>query len=1645
MPSSERDKDGKAGAGMAKRKEILITELYAEAVRDVASSPEKWLSFLKSASRNYRLPFDEQLLIHVQRPNATAVLELEKWNRLFGRWVRKGSTGIAVLDKRPDTLKLKYYFDISDTQESYQKSLVRPVPLWRMKQKYRESVRESLANAFGVEEDTFDLERTILEAAKQIARDHVQDYLTDILAYREDSNLEEVDDFNVEIEVRQLLAESIAYMVLNRCGRNADTYCPRENFLSIRYFNTPDTINLLGAAVSDTAEMALSEIGDTILSLDREEQRKRTFAGQNAARYNKGRIEDGMEKRTERGVENEDDPIQRTKRLSHTRSDRAGRGGTTRWEIRIPPSDVSAGASVRGIPESADAGETEFLSERDPEERRRETGSAHRRDEQDRGSHGETQSGEPDGMARQDERDPAERGRNRNGRTDLQLKKDDSIGSEDTPLPGEQIEEMAEEESPAVSFGRENPALPAEKEKLSPAGEEPPVPLQEARADQYREGMVVFIGAEEYEILSVTDEKVVLHDLTYPLFTKEMPFEEFDRKIRENPANDHLFEEEQTTEEQMATEQGAPDAAYKPEAQDDQITNEQPDEELSLTPAWKMAVPVKKSHQFYPEIPEEQRSQYRITSDELGYGTLREKFRANVAAIQVLKQCEAENRLATPEEQEILSGYVGWGALPDAFDADKSSWSEEYHQLRSLLTEDEYVSARESTLTAFYTPPIVIRAMYQVLENLGLRSGNILEPSCGIGNFIGMKPESLSECKVYGVELDSLTGRIAQQLYQKSSIALQGYEGTDLPDNFFDVVIGNVPFGNYKVSDRKYDKYNFLIHDYFIAKVIDQTRPQGVLAIVTFCGIGGGTMDKKDDYARRYFAQRCDLLGAVRLPNNAFVKNAGTSAMTDILFLQKREIPRDLESDLPEWVEVETIHENDFVNEKGEHRHRTVNINSYFKNHPEMVLGSLEIVSGPYGPKLECNPYPNRELEDLLSGAFSKIEGKITEHEVTEFVEMADMETIPADPSVQNFSYTDVNGRLYYRENSRMRPVELSVTAEHRVRGMIAIRDCARELIESQVEGYSDEVIEAQQRKLNYLYDHFQKKYGLLNDRGNRLAFSEDSSYPLLCSLEVLAEDGTLERKADMFIKRTIKPHETVRQVDTASEALSLSLAEKACVDMDYMCSVTGKSAEEIEQELRGVIFRLPDLAGEEKPRFVSEDEYLSGNVRQKLREAEQAAKESEIYQSNVEALKRVQPKDLSASEISVRLGTTWIPPEDIQDFLYSLLDTPFYLKLKIKVHYSKITGTWNVEGKSVDRGNPKANSTYGTHRMNAYRIVEDTLNLREVKIFDYVEDAYGKKKAILNQKETALAQGKQDMIKQAFKEWIWSDPARRQRLTKFYNENFNAIRPREYDGSHLHFYGMNPEIQLRTHQKNGVARIIYGGNTLLAYVVGAGKTFTMVAAAMEMKRLGLCSKSMVVVPNHIIDQFASEWLQLYPASNLLVATKKDFETKNRKKFCARIATSEIDAVIIGHSQFEKIPVSHERQIYTIERQIQELTDSIREMKESRGGNFSLRRMETMKKNLKRKLEKLHDQSRKDDVICFEELGIDRLFVDEADSYKNLYLQTKMNNVAGVAQTEAQKSADMFMKCQYIDELTGGKGIIFATGTPVSNSMTVRP
>lgn len=1024
-------------------------------------------------------------------------------------------------------------------------------------------------------------------------------------------------------------------------------------------------------------------------------------------------------------------------------------------------------------------------------------------------------------------------------------------------------------------------------------------------------------------------------------------------------------------------------------------------------------------YDLYPEVSGQSRHQYQITEETPEYGSAKEKFRANIAAIQLLKKCEMEHRYATPEEQEILAKYVGWGGLSDAFDPKKSAWADEYLELQTILSEEEYESARESTLTAFYTPPIVIKSMYQALENMGLKSGNILEPSCGVGNFIGMKPESLSDCKIYGVELDSVSGRIATQLYQKSKIAVEGYEKANLPDSFFDVAVGNVPFGEFKLFDNRYDRYNFFIHDYFFAKTLDKVRPGGVIAFIT----SSGTMDKKNPYVRRYLAQRAELIGAIRLPNDTFTKNAGTKVTSDIIFLQKRD---HMILEEPDWVYLD-------YDDNG------IEQNRYYVRHPEMILGEMVMESGPYGMRSTCRPYEGRELSELLSVAVEALKGTIEEVELEELIEEED-HTIPADPLVNNYSYTLVDGKLYYRENSRMKPVSLPMTGTNRVKGMIAIRDCARELIRYQTEGYSDEIIEGQQKELNRLYDLFRSKYGLLNDRANMRVFADDNSYPLLSSLEILAEDGTLERKADMFSKRTIKAHEAVTSVDTASEALSISLAEKAKVDMDFMSELTGKSEEELERELSGVVFRLSE-SGTENPKYVSEDEYLSGNVREKLKVAELTAQSDARYQVNVTALQNVQPKDLSASEINIRLGTTWLPESDVEDFMFQLLNTPNYMQWRIKVHFSKYTGEWQVEGRSLDKGNVKANNTYGTTRANAYRIIEDTLNLRDVRIYDYVEDEDGKKKAILNKKETAIAQGKQDLIKQAFQDWIWKDPERRQRLTDYYNENFNAIRPREYDGSHLNFYGMNPEIRLREHQKNGVARILYGGNTLLAYVVGAGKTYTMVAAAMESKRLGLCHKSMIVVPNHIIEQFAAEWLQLYPAANLLVATKKDFETKNRKRFCARIATSDVDAVIIGHSQFEKIPLSIERQQNTIRSQIEELVQGITEEKARNGNKFTIKQLEKTKKSLLVRLEKLNDQSKKDQVINFEELGIDRLFVDEADGYKNLYLYTKMRNVAGIAQTEALKSSDMFMKCQYLDELTGGKGVVFATGTPVSNSM----
>ena len=1009
---------------------------------------------------------------------------------------------------------------------------------------------------------------------------------------------------------------------------------------------------------------------------------------------------------------------------------------------------------------------------------------------------------------------------------------------------------------------------------------------------------------------------------------------------------------------------------------------------------------------------------YRITDDHIGEGAPLERFQRNLDAIRTLKTVEAENRSATAEEQAVLAQYVGWGGLADFFDEKNPRYAE----LKELLTDAEYAAARESTLTAFFTPPVVIRGIYAALGQMGFTQGNILEPACGIGNFLGMLPESMSGSKLYGVELDDLSGRIARQLYQRSSIAVQGYEKTAFPDNFFDVAIGNVPFGQFHVPDKRYDLLNFPIHEYFIAKALDQVRPGGVIAVVT----SSYTMDKRTASARKYIAQRSELLGAIRLPNNAFKAAAGTEVVSDILFLQKRERMVDIE---PEWVHLAT-------NEDG------IQMNSYFIDHPDMILGEMKMVSGPFGPTPTCEPYLEQPLEALLAEAVQNIHGEITAYDREEELEGED-HSIEADPAVRNFSYTLVNGQIYYRENSRMNPVEVSKTAESRIRGMIELRDCVRTLLEYQTEDYPDEEIKAQQAKLNTLYDAFTRKYGLINSRGNAIAFDQDSSYFLLCSLEILDEDRNLKRKADLFTKRTIRSHKPAEKVDTAVEALALSIGEKAHVDMDYMGRLTGKDEETLFSDLKGVIFLNPAYTGENDghEKYLPADEYLSGNVRQKLAVAQGKAEQDPQYQINAEALAQVQPTDLTASEISVRLGATWLDTDYVRRFIFETLGTPRSAQWSIKVHYSGITGEWRIEGKSKDRGNVKAISTYGTKRINAYEIIEDTLNLKDVRIFDYQYDEDGRRIAVLNKKETAIAQSKQELIKDAFAEWIWKDPDRREAICKTYNILFNSNRPREYEGSHISFSGMNPEITLRKHQVNAIAHILYGGNTLLAHVVGAGKTFEMVAAAMESKRLGLCQKSLFVVPNHLTEQWATEFLQLYPAANILVATRKDFETKNRKKFCGRIATGDYDAVIIGHSQFEKIPMSVDRQRAILEQQIDEIMMGISEAKREKAENFTIKQMEKTKKGLQAKIDKLNDQSRKDDVVTFEELGVDRIFIDESHYFKNLFLYTKMRNVGGIAQTEAQKSSDLFMKCRYLDEITGGRGIVFATGTPISNSM----
>ena len=1810
----------------------LITDLYGETLTQISKNPDDWMSFLECAAMNYKYPFNDQVLIYAQRPEAVACAKIEAWNKQVGRWVNRGAKGIALLSEDNGYTNLRYVFDIADTNSKFGKSF----RLWSVPKPYEVDIIESLENKYGELEDKSSLGLAIKSVSKIIVEDNMQDYLEDLKFYRENISLEPMTDEAVQLLFQNALENSIAFSMIKRCGLNPNDYFTNEDFTPILAFDSYETITRLGVATSEISEMGIREIYNTIKKLRINEINKiRTFDIDKDLSYDVSESRETVERRnndeynlhTQRGL--------RDTRPSDTREQDSSGGQIRNDEVKVLEREqeisihnsINEQSTSKTLDEYSRSSNGESRTDSIRNEIQREdnrTNETTRPYEMDRLNEQLEDISRGDSSERIDLRlnnyDPSQskthyvvvdekinqilsttphlRKSNKEIKDFIQNEKDvtkraeylkgifnkDYTGvivddqmygyktfdngilfwkgnflSRDTesfvswedltyhydamillnqlndriePLPSvtDQLSFLDENSEKSVSdleFTKEfidrylteqhrdtkfsiyeqfSKSLSTEnninylknlygisgatstikgagigvntdykgvrfnrgyfdasaKEQLfkwnyiekriktlihedrylnSKELEEYPKwldekdqerefieasnnlaekiieePTEEKYEYQYHLGDRIYIGADEYEILSIGISNVVLYDFRYPLFNREMSKEEFDRKVQENPANDHLKVEvsdikDNINEESSNIEENVKEEISLPIEEEPEVQEE------NIVPVFEKKKSNKiKSFDIHPEIPTSDRNQFKITNDNLGEGSPREKFNNNVEAIRVLKKCEEENRFATPQEQEILSKYVGWGGLPQAFDEKDYSWSNEYSILKNLLDEKEYSQARESTLTAFYTPPVVIRSMYKALENMGLKTGNILEPSCGVGNFIGMLPDSLENCKLYGVELDSISGRIARQLYQKSTVAVQGYEDTNLPNSFFDVAVGNVPFGDFKVLDKKYDKHKFLIHDYFFAKTLDKVRPGGVIAFIT----SKGTLDKENSSVRKYITQRADLLGAIRLPNNTFKANAGTEVTSDIIFLQKRDSITDIE---PDWV---YLGEND----------DGIKMNQYFIDNPEMILGNMETISTRFGYDSACIS-DGEKLEDKLERAISNIHAEVKEYELDDIGE--EDNSIEADLTVRNFSYTLIDDKIYFRENSRMYPQELAMTTENRVKGLIEIRDCVRTLLEYQTEDYPDEDIKREQVKLNQLYDRFTKKYGLINSRGNNSAFSNDSSYYLLCSLEILDENGNLARKADMFTKRTIKPKTEITSVDNANDALIVSLSEKARVDITFMQKLCNMDMDKMLKDLEGEIFNVPEYG--EPNHWVTADEYLSGNVREKLKIAEHFAETDERFNVNVKYLKEVQPKDLSASEISVRLGSTWIPPEDIKVFIEYLLNPSNYACQNINVHYNEATSEWWIEGKNYDKYNIKATNTYGTGRASAYKIIEDSLNLKDTRIYDYYEDENGKRVAELNKKETAIAQAKQEQIKLAFEEWIWKDPERRERLTKFYNERFNSIRPREYDGSHISFDGMNPEITLRKHQVNAIARILYGGNTLLAHEVGAGKTFEMVAAAMESKRLGLCNKSLFVVPNHIVEQFGQEFLQLYPSANVLVTTKKDFETANRKKFCSRIATGDYDAIIISHSQFEKIPMSVERQVAIIQKQIEDITLGIQDLKNNNGERFSIKQMEKTKKGLETRLAKLNDTSRKDDVVTFEELGVDRIFVDEAHYYKNLFLYTKMRNVGGIAQTEAQKSSDLFMKCRYLDELTGGKGVIFATGTPISNSM----
>ena len=1623
---------------------------------------ESWTDYLTTASRLYKYSFADQLMIYAQRPDATACADYDIWNNRMNRYVRRGSKGIALLDQSSSVPRLHYVFDVSDTGVRRNS---RDPEVWQLNDDLFQPVSEMLAQEYGIHHER--LSQQIADIAGKLAESYWDNNSSDILAIVDGSFLMDYDEAGQELQFKSAAAMSIMFTVLERCGFEPEGYFDRDDFQAIYNFSTPDAVYALGTAVSDCSRDVLRNIERTV---------KTTIRRRNVERSQ---------------LEYEEQP--------RDLFDRRG--------LPAPEPDLETAAEAAGpvrtdapdVPDAASPGAVQLNAfERNTAPASSGSGADGRESETaDDGRVAESeprpgQSAEPTGMGAAHEQPAgADRGNDSDG-TDLQL----SFFNANIPTEAQQIEmiDRAENEKSSSAFVLSQAEIENELRQHGSGyqgGKQRIIELYQTQPDRKLRAKALAkeygIGGHSHDFLDgssgfVNHDGKGLEFDHYPEHTKiTLSWTQVEKYIDLMIQSDRYLtdtEKEQRTARQETANYNVGDevvvdlptrtiegtigyvgetdvridTSAHGQSWDNEVINKQQfenalrqeepdvpeltDEELDELP---ISAVIDGEVQTFPDaaalnealnaepIPEPA-GNFHITDEHLGEGGAKQKYARNIEVIKTLFRLEEEHRGASAEEQEVLAQYVGWGGLADAFDLNKDNWAKEYTELKGMLSEDEYAAARGSVLNAHYTSPTVIHAIYDAVEKMGFRSGNILEPSMGVGNFFGMLPDTMQDSRLYGVELDSITGRIAQKLYPQADITVAGFETTDRRD-FYDLAVGNVPFGNYKVADKAYNKLGFSIHNYFFAKAIDQLRPGGVIAFVT----SRYTMDSRDSTARKHIAERANLLGAIRLPNNAFKANAGTEVVSDIIFLQKRDRPADIE---PDWVQLGKT-EDGFA------------INQYFVDHPEMVLGELTTESTQYGHDLTVAPIEGAVLSDQLAEAVQHIEGQYTEVEV-ETPDIADEETagkvLPADPDVKNFSYAVVDGEVYYRENSIMTQIELSDTAKARVTGMVELRQIVNQLIQEQLDDYPDSAVQETQARLNAAYDAFTAKHGLLNDRRNARLFEQDSSYYLLCSLENLDENKQLKSKADMFTKRTIRPERTVTSVDTPSEALAVSMGEHGRVDLPYMAELLGTPGEydRITTELSGVIFKDPSAdSTDPEAGWQMADEYLSGDVRAKLRIAQLAAETNPEFAVNVDALTKAQPKELEASEIDVRLGATWLAPEIIQKFMQETFQVPYYLRRDVNVLFSPYTAEWRVQGKSaLGHGDIMSTETYGTHRANAYKILEDTLNLKDVRIYDTIEDAEGKPKRLLNKNETTLAQQKQQAIKDAFANWIWQDPQRRISLVKQYNELFNSTRPREYDGSHIHFVGMNPEITLREHQRNAIAHVLYSGNTLLAHEVGAGKTFEMAASAMEAKRLGLCQKSLFVVPNHLTEQWASEFLHLYPNAKLLVARRKDFETANRKKFCARIATGDYDAVIIGHSQFERIPLSFERQERIIQDQIAETLLAINELKANAGENFTIKQMERTRKTLEAKLDKLRADSRKDDVITFEQLGVDRLFVDESHFYKNLFLTTKMRNVAGLSTSEAQKSSDMFGKCRYLDEITGGRGVVFATGTPVSNSMT---